>query len=44
MAAKIISMPPPVTLTDEDYEIAEDACRANAARGRRQGAIEEAEQ
>src|SRR5687767_13458816 len=42
MLAKIVRMPPPVQLTDEDLEIAQEACRANAARCRRQGAIEEA--
>jgi len=35
-------MPPPVQIADEDLEIAEDACRSNAARCRRQGSIEEA--
>ena len=43
MVAKIVPMPPPVQITDEDLEIAEDACRANAARCRRKGAIEEAD-
>jgi hypothetical protein len=42
MLAKIVRMPPPVQLTDEDLELAELACRANAARCRRKGAIEEA--
>ena len=43
MVAKIVPMPPPVQITDEDLEIAETACRDNAARCRRKGAIEEAE-
>ncbi len=43
MTAKIVPMPPPVQITDEDLEIVETACRANAARCRRKGAIEEAE-
>ena len=42
MVAKIVRMPPPVHITDEDLEIAEDACRANAARCRREGAIDRA--
>jgi len=41
MSDKIVRMPPPVQLTDEDLEIAETACRDNAARCRRHGAIEE---
>jgi hypothetical protein len=32
MFDKIVRMPPPVYLTDEDLDIAETACRANAAR------------
>ena len=42
MSAKIVRMPPPVVLTDEDLEIAEGACCGNAARCRRQGAIDDA--
>ncbi len=42
MVAKIVPMPPRTPITDEDLEIAEDACRANAARCRRTGAIGEA--
>ena len=42
MSDKIVRMLPPVRITDEDLEIAETACRANAARCRRQGALEEA--
>jgi len=42
MVAKIVPMPPPIQITDEDLEIAEEACRANAARCPRQGAIEDA--
>jgi hypothetical protein len=41
MVAKIVPVPPPVQITDEDLEIAETGCRANAARCRREGAIEE---
>jgi hypothetical protein len=41
MTAKIVRMLP-VHLTDEDLEIAERACRANASRCRRKGAIGEA--
>ena len=36
-------MPPPVQITGEDLAIVETACRDNAARCRRKGAIEEAE-
>ena len=43
MSDKIIPMPLPVRLTDEDLRIAEEACRANAARCLRKGAIDEAE-
>jgi hypothetical protein len=43
MVATIAHLRPPVRLTHEDLEIAETACRANAARCRRKGAIEEAE-
>ena len=43
MVAKIVRMPPPVQITDEDLEITETACRDNAARCPRKGAIEEAE-
>ena len=42
MVAKIVPMPPPVQITDEDLEIVDVACRDNAARCRRKGAIEEA--
>jgi len=42
MSAKIVPMPPPSQPTDEDLAIAENACRANAARCRRDGAIEQA--
>ena len=41
MVAKIVQMPPPVQITDEDLEIAEDACR-DAARCGRKGSMEEA--
>jgi len=41
MVAKIV--PTPVQITDEDLEIVEVACRDNAARCRRKGAMEEAE-
>ena len=37
MAAKIVQMPPPVQLTEEDLEIAERACRS-LARGYRRSA------
>ena len=40
MVATIAHLRPPVRLTDKDLEIAETACRANAARCRRKGAIE----
>ena len=43
MVAKIVGMPPPIQVTDKDLEIVETACRANAARCRRKGAIEEAD-
>ena len=43
MVAKIVPMPPPVQITDEDLEIVEVACRDNPARCRRKGATEEAE-
>lgn len=43
MPAKLLRMPPPVQLSDDNLEIAETACRANAARCRRKGAIEEAD-
>ena len=42
MAAKIVPMPPPVQITDEDLEIVEKPAATNAARCRRKGAIEEA--
>jgi len=35
MTAKIVRMPPPVQLTDEDLEITERACRSLARRYRR---------
>jgi len=40
MVAKIVPMPPRTRITDENLEIAEVACRDNAARCRREGAIE----
>jgi hypothetical protein len=40
LSAKIVRMPPPVVLTDEDLEITESACRCIAARCLRQDAIE----
>ena len=42
MVAKIVPMPPRSPITDEDLEIAETACRDNAARCRCGGPIEEA--
>ncbi len=42
MLAKIVRMLRPVRLSAEDLEITELACRHNAARCRRKGAIEEA--
>ena len=42
MLAKIARMLQRVRLTDEDLEIAEDACLRNAARCRRKSAIERA--
>jgi hypothetical protein len=43
MVAKIVPMPLPIHITEENLGIAETACRDNAARCRRKGAIEEAE-
>ena len=43
MVATIVHLRPPVHLTDEDFGTAETACRANAARCRRKGAIAEAD-
>ena len=40
MVAKIVPMPPRTRITDENLEIAQVACRDNAARCRREGAIE----
>ncbi len=42
MLAKILRMPPPVVLTDEDLKIAEAACRRLAARYRRKRDFETA--
>jgi hypothetical protein len=42
MSDEIVRMPPPVQITDEDLEITETSCRANAARCRREGVIPEA--
>jgi hypothetical protein len=42
MSDKIVRMPPPVQLTDEDLELVEQSCRRLAARYRRKGAIETA--
>jgi hypothetical protein len=42
MSAKIVRMPPPVVLTDEDLENTENACRRIAARCRRKSALQEA--
>jgi hypothetical protein len=42
MTAKIVAMPQPVQITDKDLELAEDACRADAARCLREGSIEAA--
>ena len=42
MTANIVPMPPLTQITNEDLEIAETACRDNAARCRRKGAIEQA--
>jgi hypothetical protein len=41
MFAKIVRMPPPGRITDEDLEI-EASCRRLASRYRRKGAIEDA--
>ena len=37
MSDKIVRMPPPVVLTDEDLAITEHSCRRLAARYRRKG-------
>jgi hypothetical protein len=42
MFAKIVRMPLPVVLSDQDLAISKAACRRIAARCRRQGAIDEA--
>jgi hypothetical protein len=42
MSAKIVRMPTPVALTDEDLEITENACGRIAAQCRREGALQEA--
>jgi hypothetical protein len=44
MSDKIVRRPPLVQITGEDYEIAIEARRANAARRRRKDEIAEAEQ
>ena len=41
--SQIVPMPPRTPITDEDLEIVEVACRDNAARCRRKGAIAEAD-
>jgi hypothetical protein len=42
MSDKIVRMPPPVQLTDEDLASAEASCRRLAARYRGEGKIERA--
>jgi hypothetical protein len=39
---KIVRMPPPVPITDEDYRIVEESCRRLAARCQRKREIKEA--